>query len=178
LYPYTTVFGLQAIIKKWLVGPVVTKEKIDVAEDLLTEHFKINGKIWSRKQWDYIVDVHGGHLPVKIDSVLEGTNVPINNTLVNVVNTDDNCKWLTNGLETLLLNVWYPTTVCTRSNFITAIIGKYFKDTVDDNLQWLADYYLHDFGQRGVTGMEAAGLGGMAHLVNFFIFSLIAEKLV
>ncbi|MCG8429290.1 MAG: nicotinate phosphoribosyltransferase, partial [Chromatiales bacterium] len=29
------------------------------------------------------------------------------------------------------------------------------------------EFKLHDFGQRGVSSQESAGLGGMAHLVNF-----------
>src|SRR3954470_24623686 len=31
----------------------------------------------------------------------------------------------------------------------------------------LIDFKLHDFGCRGVSSMESARIGGMAHLVNF-----------
>ena len=97
MYPYTTFFGLQYILKEWLEGVVVTKELIDEAEPLLKEHFKFNGDVWSRDKWDYIVNVHGGKLPIKIKSVKEGKNIPINSVLVTVENTDPQCFWLTNG---------------------------------------------------------------------------------
>jgi nicotinamide phosphoribosyltransferase len=166
MYPYTTFFGLQYILKHWLEGIVVTKELIDEAEPLLKEHFKFNGDVWNRGKWDYIVNNCGGKLPVKIKAVKEGQNIPIGNVLVTVENTDSKCFWLTNALETVLQQVWYTTTVCTRSNLIVNVIKDYFKQTVEDSNQWLSEYYLHDFGMRGTSGMEESGLGGMSHLVN------------
>lgn len=167
-YTYTVFFGLQYILKKWLEGVVLTKEMIDEAEPILKEHFKFNGDIWKRDKWDYIVNKHGGRLPVRIKAVPEGTKVSINNVLMTIENTDVNCFWLTNALETVLQQVWYPITVATRSHSIVSFIREQFKETVDDSFLFLADYYLHDFGQRGVSCMEQAGLGGMAHLVNSY----------
>ena len=46
------------------------------------------------------------------------------------------------------------------------LIKEYFKITVDESNQWLADYYLHDFGQRACANMAQAGIGGAAHLIN------------
>lgn len=165
-YPYTVFFGLQYILKKWLIGSVVTKEMIDEAEPILKEHFKYNGDVWSRDKWDYIVSRHNGKLPIYIKSVPEGMIVPVGNVLMTVEVTDPKCYWLTNALETVLQQVWYPTTVCTRSFYINSFIREKFKNTVDDDKQWLADFYHHDFGQRGASCMEQAGIGGMAHLVN------------
>ena len=45
----------------------------------------------------------------------EGLTVPVKNVLMTVVNTDPKCYWLTNYLETLLVQVWYPMTVATQS---------------------------------------------------------------
>src|SRR3990167_150498 len=36
-----------------------------------------------------------------------------------------------------------------------------------DNPAAEIDFKLHDFGARGVSSLESAGIGGMAHLVNF-----------
>jgi nicotinamide phosphoribosyltransferase len=166
-YDYTTFFGLQYILKEWLEGVVITKELIDEAEPVLREHFKYNGDIWSRAKWDYIVEKHGGKLPVKIQAVKEGKNYPIGTPLITVQNTGGKpTKWITNALETVLQQVWHPITVCTRSNLIMNIIRDYFNQTVDENNHWLVDYYLHDFSQRGLSSMEEAGIGCMAHLVN------------
>lgn len=167
MYDYTKFFGLQYILKKWLIGVVVTKELIDEAEPALIEHFKFNNMKWSREKWDYIVEKHGGKLPIKIKAVKEGSKIPVGNVLMTVENTGGNkTRWLTNALETVLQQVWHPITVCTRSDLIVSIIKQAFKETVDDNNQWLSDFYLHDFSQRGVSSMEEAGIGGMAHLVN------------
>jgi len=72
-------------------------------------------------------------------------------------------------LETLLVQLWYPTTVCTQSREQKRIIMRYLKETgseqvVKDNLHL---FKLHDFGFRGVSSVESAGIGGAAHLVNF-----------
>jgi nicotinamide phosphoribosyltransferase len=60
--------------------------------------------------------------------------------------------------------VWYPTTVATQSWKIRQVILDYLEKTGDPNL---IDFKLHDFGARGVSSLESAGIGGAAHLVNF-----------
>lgn len=165
-YDYTIFFGLQYILKRWLAGPVVTKEALDEFEPIMKEHFKFSGEVWSRAKWDYIIEKHGGRLPIRIRAVKEGTRVPVSNALFVIENTDPNCAWLTNALETVLQHVWYGMTVCTRSHFIVSIIKKYFKETVDDDKQWITSYEFHDFGQRACTTLEQAGIGGCAHLIN------------
>jgi nicotinamide phosphoribosyltransferase len=68
-------------------------------------------------------------------------------------------------LETALLRaVWYPTTVATQSWTIKQVIKDYLEKTGDPTT---IDFKLHDFGARGVSSLESAGIGGSAHLVNF-----------
>lgn len=166
-YEYSVLFGLQYNLIRWLEGVVITTQMIDEAEPYLQEHFKFNGLgVWSRAKWDYIVEKFGGKLPVKICAVPEGLRIPKGNLLFRIINTDDECWWLSNSLETVLQQVWYPTAVATRSNFIVNEIRKAFKETVDNDMQWLIAFMLHDFGQRACTCMEQAGIGGMAHLIN------------
>jgi nicotinamide phosphoribosyltransferase len=66
----------------------------------------------------------------------------------------------------MLLRVWYPTTVATISWHIKQLIRRYLNETSDDPAGQLP-FKLHDFGARGVSSLESAGLGGLAHLVNF-----------
>ena len=165
-YVYTVMFGLQYQIIRHLEGVVITKEMIDEAQPWLEEHFKHSGKVWNRAKWDYIVEKHGGKLPLQIDAVPEGSIIPKNNLLFRVFNTDDNCAWLTNAMETLLQWVWYTISVSTRSHFLVSAVRKYFGETVDEDTQWLAEFMIHDFGQRAVTCAEQGGIGGMSHLVN------------
>lgn len=159
-YDVTVMFGLQAFIKEYLLEPI-TQADIDIADELLTAH----GEPFNRDGWQYILDKHNGYLPVVIRAVPEGTVVPVKNVLATIENTDPNCFWLTTYLETALLRaVWYPTTVATQSWSIKKVILEYLERTGDPSL---IDFKLHDFGARGVSSMESAGVGGAAHLVNF-----------
>ena len=159
-YDQTVFFGLQAFIKEYLLDPI-TKADIDIADEVLTAH----GEPFNRQGWEYILRVHNGYLPVVIRAVPEGTVVPVKNVLATIENTDPECFWLTTWLETALLRaIWYPTTVATQSYTIKQVIADYLEKTGDPTT---IDFKLHDFGARGVSSLESAGIGGAAHLVNF-----------
>ena len=139
----TVFFGLQAFIKEYLTTPI-TKEDIDVAEAIITAH----GEPFYREGWEYILEAHGGRLPVSIKAAAEGTLIPTKNVLATIVNTDPKCWWLTSFLETAILRaIWYPTTVATNSYESKKIILQALEKTGDPSL---IDFKLHDFGARGV----------------------------
>ena len=161
-FKQTTFFGLQYIIKRYLEGQVVTQAKIDEAEALFIKHLGPN--MFNKAGWQHILDKHDGKLPVRIKAVAEGSIVPEGNVLVTVENTDPECFWLTNYLETLLLQVWYPTTIATLSKHMKETILEYLNQTGNPDL---IAFKLHDFGFRGVSSVESAGIGGAGHLLNF-----------
>jgi nicotinamide phosphoribosyltransferase len=159
-YDRTVFFGLQAFIKEYLLVPI-TQADIDIADEILTAH----GEPFNRAGWQYILDKHNGYLPVVIRAVPEGTVVPVSNVLATIENTDPECFWLTTWLETALLRaVWYPTTVATQSWKIKQVILDALEKTGDPSL---INFKLHDFGARGVSSLESAGIGGASHLINF-----------
>jgi nicotinamide phosphoribosyltransferase len=160
-YDRTVMFGLQAFIKEYLLEPI-TQADIDIADEILTAH----GEPFNRAGWEHILHEHNGFLPLVIRAVPEGTVVPVKNVLATVENTGGaETAFLTTWLETALLRaVWYGTTVATQSWKIKSVILDYLERTGDPAL---IDFKLHDFGARGVSSMESAGLGGAAHLVNF-----------
>lgn len=158
----TTFFGLQYFLQEYLEGQVVTQEKIDEAEEIVNLHLGPNS--FNREGWQYILDTYDGRLPVLIKAVPEGTVVPTSNVLMTIENTDDKCYWLTNFLESILVQMWYPITVATQSREMKKLILQALKETGDESL---IDFKLHDFGFRGVSSVETAGIGGAAHLVNF-----------
>jgi nicotinamide phosphoribosyltransferase len=158
----TVFFGLQYILKKHFEGQVVTKERIDEAEAFWNAHF--GTKMFNRSGWEHILERHSGRLPLRITAVPEGTPVGIRNVLITVENTDPECYWLTNFVETILVQTWYPTTVATNSREIKKTIKKYLDETGNPNG---LPFKLHDFGYRGVSSSETAAIGGAAHLVNF-----------
>ena len=160
IHSSTVFFGLQAFIKEYLLTPI-NINMIDEAEAIITAH----GEPFNRAGWMYILMEHDGYLPVRIKAVPEGTIVPVKNVLATIENTDPNCYWLTSFLETALLRaIWYPTTVATNSYENKKLILKYLEETGDPTT---IDFKLHDFGARGVSSLESAGIGGAAHLVNF-----------
>lgn len=159
----TIFYGLQYILKKYLEGTVVTEEKIDEADKLISGH--IGPEIFNIKGWEYILDKHDGKLPIEIKAVAEGTPVDVGNVLMTVENTDKKSYWLPNYLESLLLQVWYPSTVATLSAEVRKLANFYLEVTGSskDNL----DFMLHDFGYRGATSTESSMLSGSAHLLSF-----------
>jgi nicotinamide phosphoribosyltransferase len=154
-------FGLQIYLKDFLTGRVTEQDVLEA-----DEFFLAHGLPFPKTEWMTIARDLGGKLPVRIRAIPEGTIVPVHNPLVIIESTDPRFPWLPGWLETSLLRaVWYPTTVCTFSYEIKQIIKDYLERTSDtpDEIA----FKLHDFGARGVSSLESAGIGGCAHLVNF-----------
>lgn len=161
VYPSTVFFGLQYIMKRYLKQ--IEPADISEANLLYEAHFGtpdlFNKAGWGKLYWKY-----GGLLPIRIKAVPEGTVVPTGNIMMSVENTDPDFPWLTNYLETLLSQVWYPTTVATVSYHVRQMILDYLVKTGSPET---IDFKLHDFGFRGASSVETAGIGGAAHLTSF-----------
>jgi len=160
---YVVFFGLQYFLKQYLAGVVVTQEGLDKSAKRWAAHFG-NDKLFNVAGWQHIIDKHGGKLPVSIQAVPEGSVVPTSTPLMTIENTDPECYWLTNWLETILVEVWYASTIATNSRGCKEILHDALEKSGD--LAGLP-FKLHDFGFRGVSCPEQAALGGAAHLVNF-----------
>lgn len=166
LFPETVFYGLQYYLKEYLEGQAFTRQDVDEAEAVMNGVFG-RKDVFRRENFDYILEKHGGRLPVRIKAVPEGLAIPVHNVLMTIENTDPACFWLTNFLETLLMQVWYPNTVATLSREVRKTVTKYFEATADDSSRGAIDFVLNDFGFRGVSSVESAGLGGSAHLLSF-----------
>ncbi|XP_069950576.1 nicotinamide phosphoribosyltransferase isoform X2 [Cherax quadricarinatus] len=127
-FPYTCFFGLQYILKRWLVGPVVTRQAILEAKEVHSSMYK-NDEDFNEEGWSYI-------------------------------------------LETLLVQVWYPTTVATISRVYKQILHHYLSLTNDNLLQ--LESSLHDCGYRGVSSIESGAIGGAANMIHFKITGTVA----
>ena len=160
-YSKTVFFGLQYYLKKYLTHRV-TVEEVEEAK----EFFEAHGEPFNYEGWMYIAKDLGGKLPVRIRAVPEGSVVPTHNVLVSIESTDPKVFWVVSWIETMLLRVWYPINVATRSHKIRQIILSALKVSADDPEAEI-NFKLHDFGSRGVSSQESAAIGGAAHLVNF-----------
>lgn len=163
-FPETVFFGLQAYLKKYFVGQVVEEGDVDEAEGFCRDHF-MGLELFNRAAWNRIVNVHGGRLPLRIRAVPEGTPVPISNVMMTVETTDPECAPFTNFFETMLTHIWYPSNVATISRHVKQHLKAAMDLSCDNNAA--LPFLLHDFGFRGASSVETAGMGGMAHLVNF-----------
>lgn len=214
----TAIVGLQPLLKRHLVGTVITENSINQARFMVACHFgqadskritpyvcnthvpiyvsvplyddegnvrdivqAVNPDLrvdWEKyfadtnqkerfniAGWTRILKVHGGKLPLRIKAAPEGLPIPVSNVLMTVENTDkENSYWLTNAVESLLTHVWHPCTVNALSREVKMLCTRFAERTSDSPM---VNFMLHDFGYRGVSGDEAARMGGMAHIVNF-----------
>lgn len=156
-------FGLQAILIDNLTNMRLFEESIADAKCIFNDH--LGPHIFNQDGWKRMLKKHGGALPVEIYAVPEGSINKQGAPLYTAVNTDDEFPWITSYIESILMHVWYPTTVASLSYAIKKDIAHYLEKTTGslDGLEFM----LHDFGFRGATNREAAALGGLAHLINF-----------
>jgi len=160
-YNKTVFFGLQYYLKKYLTHRV-TIEEVEDAKSF----FEAHGEPFNYDGWKYIATKLEGKLPVRIRAVPEGSVIPTHNILVSVESTDPKVFWAVSWVETMLLRVWYPINVATRSHKIRQIIFEALRVSADDPEAEI-NFKLNDFGSRGVSSQESAMIGGAAHLVNF-----------
>jgi nicotinamide phosphoribosyltransferase len=153
-------FGLQMLLREMSVP--ITHEMVKEAKSYFELHMQAK---YDEDRWRHIVNEHQGRLPLTIWAVPEGTVCKAGDPLIVVENTDPKCFWLTNYVETLLVQVWAPTTVATNSYHMKKDLMSALKmtGTVDS---W--QHRLHDFGCRGVSSMQSAAMLGCAHLAVGF----------
>ena len=64
-------------MQRWLTGQVVTQDKIDQAKAIYDAH--IRPGLFHYEGWKYILERHGGKLPLVIKAVPEGSIIPYRN---------------------------------------------------------------------------------------------------
>lgn len=89
-----------------------------------------------------------GYFPVRIEALPEGTVANAHVPVYQIFAYKQYARLVT-FLETLLTQVWYPSTVATLSRRTKEIIETSFETSVDDDMSFLLDSRLHDFGMRG-----------------------------
>lgn len=160
-YENVSFFGLQYIIKRFLMQEDLTKLDIDYAE----KRWNLHGEPFNRAGWERIKEL--GYYPIEIEAVPEGYWIPKGNVLMQMRSTDPLCYWLPTWLETKFVQLWYPTIVATRDKYNKFMLRKYLEETGCTRIEAVLPFMLHDFGYRGCPCDEAAAIGGAAHLTNF-----------
>lgn len=163
---YTKVvqWGMLAILKKFFLKPITTLD-VKRAKRFVDRHIKPG--VFNYDGWMYIVEQHGGKLPLHIRALREGSVIPLRNVMFSVEATDERCAWLGSYFEPLMLQLWYSSTVASIAFQIRETLEEFFDDTVDDDRREQIAFKLHDFGFRGAAAPQAAEIGGGGHLLSF-----------
>lgn len=162
-------FGLQYFLKKYLTD-AMRDEFFDVPKDRVLAEYQrvVNGYLGPNGIGvDHIARLHDvGYLPLRIQALKEGTLCPLRVPMLTVENTLPDFFWLVNYIETLMSNVlWLPCTSATSAYRLRHLLNNAAKRTGGDAsfVPWQG----HDFSFRGMSGLEAAELSGMGHLLSF-----------
>lgn len=158
-YDDIVFFGLQYYLKKYLKSGNMGFFDIDRSRSLAKTH----GVPFNEEGWKYIYKL--GYLPIEIKALPEDGVYGNKEPLLTIENTDPNCAWLVGYLETLLLKIWYPTTIATKSYAVRKMLLRHWERT-SDNVDGV-DFAYHNFGDRGSSSVESAAIGGVAHLTQF-----------
>jgi nicotinamide phosphoribosyltransferase len=163
------VFGIQYLLKKYLSENWNEEFFSKDIEEVLIEYHRVIDNTLGQNVIDdeKIRYLHNlGYLPVKIKALEEGSLCPIRIPFLTIVNTDPNCAWLTNYLETLFQTViWHPITCATISHAFRLKLEEYAQLTCDDNSH--VKFQAHDFSARGCQSVESSGASGIGHLLSF-----------
>lgn len=151
-------FGLQYVLKQLQVPTI---EEVDQAREFVKNYFG-RDDVFNYEGWKAIAEM--GYFPIRIHSVKEGGVYPTGEVLATIENTEPGFVWLIAWFETQIMRVWYGTNVATISFEIKELIKDYLERTgTPEELP----VKLVDFGSRGASSAESAGIGGMAHMLNF-----------
>lgn len=164
------VFGIQYFIREYLIEKI-QKSFFEVPKTKAVSWFKRRidtflgpdnqvGTKHIEALWDL------GYLPIEIKALPEGSLCPIRVPALTLINTMPEFFWLTNYLETLIsTSLWLPMTSATSARLYKKELLRHAKKTGFEN-DFLG-FMIHDFSMRGMAGVEAAIMSGMAHLTSF-----------
>lgn len=148
----------------------ITMEQIDEAEKFFALHIQDGEKYFPREDWETVVREYGGYVPIKVRGIPEGAIIP-SSLAVTTYEVDEpdhpELSWMAAYFETPnLRGEWYPITVASKSLKIRERMMHYLDLTSDIDKKIAVMFMYHDFGARGVSSKQSAGIGACAHLAT------------
>lgn len=161
-------FGQQYVMR-WLdtyfQDNFFSKPKKHVCNEIKVELSLYLGAEYDVNHFEELHDL--GYLPIRVKSLLEGTEVPIRVPMLTIVNTKKEFFWVTNFLETILSTMlWQPMTSASIAINYKRIFNKFALLTDKENIAFI-DFQGHDFSMRGMGGCQSAEGSGMGHASSF-----------
>lgn len=166
----SVVFGIQYLIKEYLIKQFERDFfNLPREEAVQTFYRRINNFVGIDSVGiEHIYNLYDiGYLPIRIKALPEGSVCPIRVPMMTITNTLPSFFWLTNYLETLIsCTLWMPCTSATRARLYKKELKRHAVHT-DFPSEINLGFCCHDFSMRGMAGMEAALISGMAHMTSF-----------
>lgn len=165
------VFGIQYFIKEYLIDRF-GKEFFGIPKEEAVSSFKrrIDTFLGPDNQVgkEHIEELYDlGYLPIRIKALPEGSLCPIRIPALTIMNTNPKFFWITNYLETLIsTTLWLPMTSATSARLYKKELKRHAEKT-GFGKDVMIEFLCHDFSMRGMAGLEAAIMSGMAHLTSF-----------
>ena len=165
----SVVFGIQYFVKKYLIEEFNKWFALPKEEALKQFAYRVGNFVdlnqVGTKHIEELYDL--GYLPIEIKALPEGSICPIRVPMMTIKNTLPDFFWLTNYLETLIsCTLWLPCTSATSARLYKKRLMEHARKTgfpEEVNL----GFSCHDFSMRGMAGLDAAIISGMAHMTSF-----------
>ena len=162
-YKHTVFFALRYWMKTYLTRKLTPR----MGEEFLENRKAILGSNSPEVERKIRALCELGYFPIEIKAVKEGTVMPVRHVLMTIRNTHPDFEWVPGFLESLILKIWDAISTASCSFTYRQIVNAMYKRTVSDELMFLQEFAVHDFGYRGSKSEEEAAITGGAHLLSF-----------
>lgn len=156
--PYAIADGLAYIIKNYFICPT----KSDLIETIELNDSAFGKGYTNTEVWEKVIKL--GYIPVRVKGLPEGTKAPIGTPHFTIEPTEEWFAKTCNAIETMLMRVWYSSSLVTRLHMFRQDLEEVFERSGTPEL---VDYALNDFSARSASCGEEADIAGMAFLKVF-----------
>lgn len=162
-------FGVLAFVKKYLIENF-NKNFFSRSKESVVKEYKRIIKFTlgdENPETEHLEKLHDlGYLPIKLSSLKEGTQSPMQVPILVIENTVIDFYWVTNYLETLIsAELWLPITSATSAKAYRKMLDGFALKSTGSTAG--VEFQGHDFSMRGMSSLESAMSSGAAHLLSF-----------
>lgn len=139
----------------------VTMDMVEEANSVLTAH----GEPFPYQGWKHVVDKLEGRIPLRIRALSEGSIVPVSIPLMTIESTCPEAFWMPGWFETMLMRVWYPITVATRSKYIKGNRMKFVRRHYNKAINELIEQIINEVIESAIEAATQCEVN-CAHTTN------------
>ncbi len=181
------LYGIVQYIRNQLTDPCTHEDLVDAEEFMKTAH-SFGGQLnFDWELWERVLNEFNGFLPIKIESLPEGSTFFPNEPVIQVTSLADGFGEIAAHIEAIMLGMVSIATAratLTRHWYerIKEWVEKDYRFDDDEVVEVAARFMIHDFGMRSSSCAEESEMLGLAHLLTFhgtdtFSAAYLARKL-